>query len=1165
MKKIILIILSMCLIFNTVYPAAFANEQEVPYTISGARIVCDDRLIANGAYLSKGSPTGFPSGWDGHSLGGNIKNGWGTFFLEDTSKYLSLDMTKKFGVVSGYENVTFETYFSFDNYLDNMNFALRDDKNEIISFVIRDKKLFAAANNSETLILDGIEEKVYYGLKLNINQIAKSAEIYVSAKSEKTVLNIGEKADFDNVYIETGKSDTGKVNIMRITITAGYFVNETFFTNTNNKAVFKSSKDVLYNDWNYEGGIEFDRSFEERDSNLVKLFQGSEMSRSYSGGSDITKYRFFVNQPEKSNGFEANLGGEAKLLTDGGNICYLAPGGEKTVVYKDYRQNLWYTVAVETFKKQGSCTVYINEKKVAENLPIGNTENKISFKCGEKAVKIDTITVEPRVAAPEDYVEEPKAVKPDREIGMQSCSLWREGEQFGWDTIKPHPEREPYLGYYDESKPEVSDWEIKWMTEHGITFQQFCWFRNGGGDGNAIMPNVNSIALNEGYMNAKYSDKLKFSIMFENVNSGFSGIDDFKNNLVPYWIEYYFKDSRYMTIDNKPILSFFNLQKLVDQMGGSNELVKQAMDYLGDECKKIGYDGIFTMAAAGITNAQMLKECGIDCVYAYNWGSAGGSVQVQESGMDAWLERDMDFIPTISMGWDDTAWGGNGGRILSLEDYKTVAAWVKSDYSPRAKYFGKKMLMLGNWNELGEGHYMIPSGLSGFDYLDIIKDVFAGKSSHTDLKPTENQKQRINSWYDQTRELEFKKSTVDESEYPTEIVKEWDFNDGLQGWTKLTNVKELSVENGAMKIVASGSDVNVQSPENMGIDISEVSYIKMRIKNMSPMPYSQLFYITSEHTGGYTETGASCSTFYPSTNDTEFHDYYIKVEGKGEWKGKLNRMRFDPFDQSPGSVCYVDSITLLKYTKLTENKISFNGKDYNQAPVNKNGLLYMPVNKLVEYANLKYETADDGNKYIIASGENVTEITAGEKAIVKNTESVAINGEPFLDNGTLYISDDTVRKILDCAVGADMEKNNINIITGITEWYFKNGSLDGWSLSTNLSYPFINSDYLRVKNSGYDASLYSDEALSIPGSSITGFSVKMKNETSAEYARMYYKTTESPEFSDDKCITFKINPNEKSFTEYSASASLKGTVTQLRFVFTNQEGNSEIEYIRMKF
>ena len=49
--------------------------------------------------------------------------------------------------------------------------------------------------------------------------------------------------------------------------------------------------------------------------------------------------------------------------------------------------------------------------------------------------------------------------------GTERMSEWNQIEQ----TL---PEIKPLLGWYDESNPEVIDWQIKWAVEHGIS--SFC-------------------------------------------------------------------------------------------------------------------------------------------------------------------------------------------------------------------------------------------------------------------------------------------------------------------------------------------------------------------------------------------------------------------------------------------------------------------------------------------------------------------------------------------------------------------------------------------------------------------------------------------------------------------------------------------------------------------
>ena len=52
--------------------------------------------------------------------------------------------------------------------------------------------------------------------------------------------------------------------------------------------------------------------------------------------------------------------------------------------------------------------------------------------------------------------------------------------------------------------------------------------------------------------------------------------------------------------------------------------------------------------------------------------------------------------------------------------------------------------MLANWNEFGEGHFLMPSTLAGFGYLEALREVFTDGGAHEDAVPAEHQKSRFN-------------------------------------------------------------------------------------------------------------------------------------------------------------------------------------------------------------------------------------------------------------------------------------------------------------------------------------------------------------------------------------------------------------------------------------
>ena len=64
-----------------------------------------------------------------------------------------------------------------------------------------------------------------------------------------------------------------------------------------------------------------------------------------------------------------------------------------------------------------------------------------------------------------------------------------------------------------------------------------------------------------------------------------------------------------------------------------------------------------------------------------------------------------------------------------------------------AASLGRRMILLANWNEFGEGHFMLPTESARFGYLDALREVFTEGGAHEDLTPTELQKKRFNVLY----------------------------------------------------------------------------------------------------------------------------------------------------------------------------------------------------------------------------------------------------------------------------------------------------------------------------------------------------------------------------------------------------------------------------------
>ena len=352
------------------------------------------------------------------------------------------------------------------------------------------------------------------------------------------------------------------------------------------------------------------------------------------------------------------------------------------------------------------------------------------------------------------YVPTPVAAETDYLIGAQYFPGWRAGEPIstGWSPIEPYPERKPALGWYDEDNPEVTDWEIKYALEHGINFFLICWYR---GQGNAGKPveHIMGHSMDNFLNKAKFRDDFKVCLSWENYSvDGVSDENDLLNNLLPYWIENYFKKPGYLKVDNKPVVSIYALDKFVAQLGGTAN-ARSAVAKMNDACKAAGFAGILLISeyrGIEVGKLQMAVDCGMDASYAYCYGIDEDVSKDDGEGMvmnnlnrrvKAGL---LPIIPTLPHGWGPQPWidytnypfGGGFWRV-GPPAFRKIAAQIKElmDSQPKGS-LQSRMLLLDNWNEWGEGHYLAPCREHGFAYLDIVRDIFCkGPSEHVDLVP----------------------------------------------------------------------------------------------------------------------------------------------------------------------------------------------------------------------------------------------------------------------------------------------------------------------------------------------------------------------------------------------------------------------------------------------
>ncbi len=710
------------------------------------------------------------SGWQTNLNGGSIdysKNSFaGTYqWFKVTDNSTTAGVSYYHKLVSQARGViTMEYAFSMPKKMDGVAVQLMGGNTVGLKIVTSGGSLGYENANGAFVSMQAYDANRSYGVRAVVDVSAKRADIYVDGVEKAAGVAFRNPVGaLDFVLVTTGDAATGELSLWPLDIHTGYLVAEKFIT---------AAAGGMPGGWTSSAaggtcGVQENNGSAKPDNLSLKLsVAGSGQAVSagkafpLNGGKTVFEYKFLL--PAKADGVAALLrngaGDGVKIITSGGDLDFAGPGGN-TVLVAGYLANFWYMLKIVADAAAGSADVYVNGKPVetglALNAAVSGFDNVLfsSGNAGLAVVWVDDVRIYPFQEYPADYVPAPipAAAQSPYILGVQSCSLWKEGMAYaGWDWIDDYAsQRKPYLGYFDEGNPEVTDWEIKWQLEHGISYELYCWYRHDMGKGFPIKTTPLAHALHDGLFNAKYGLQKKFAIMWENHLFGSTDMADFQANLVPYWINYYFTDPRYMKVDSKPLFSIYTYENMIADFGGVAG-ARNAISYLRTACAAAGLPGIIVMMEYRGTDANQMKnikDLGVDYVYAYTWGNAGAGA-MRRSNIAQRNAGNVDAIPSISMGWNTQAWDG-GGEWVTVPDYKALAQWAKDSMlttiSPSK--LGSKMLMLANWNEFGEGQFLMPSNLHGFGYLDALREVFTAGGAHTDLSPTEAQKSRFDYFY----------------------------------------------------------------------------------------------------------------------------------------------------------------------------------------------------------------------------------------------------------------------------------------------------------------------------------------------------------------------------------------------------------------------------------
>lgn len=220
------------------------------------------------------------------------------------------------------------------------------------------------------------------------------------------------------------------------------------------------------------------------------------------------------------------------------------------------------------------------------------------------------------------------------------------------------------------------------------------------------------------------------------------------------YLSEFFKDSRYVKLDNKPVLKIFDVYAIPE--------FEKMMEIWSQLAKEDGFDGIYLIANksnTGVKSKDMQAKKYVDSVFIFeplNVRSNGANEEltsIYKRRAKTWFlrkwnqfskhpkpelfdysvanERMLKRKPCgkqyycIFPGWDNTPRYGGKGIVFSGSTPELFKKYAEKFYQ-RSQAEGNAFLFVNAWNEWGESAHLEPDEKYGYQYLEKIREVVNG-------------------------------------------------------------------------------------------------------------------------------------------------------------------------------------------------------------------------------------------------------------------------------------------------------------------------------------------------------------------------------------------------------------------------------------------------------
>lgn len=311
----------------------------------------------------------------------------------------------------------------------------------------------------------------------------------------------------------------------------------------------------------------------------------------------------------------------------------------------------------------------------------------------------------------------------------------------------PHPD----IGYYLLDSARVLQQQAEMMKKHGVYGQIFYhyWFT-----GKLILEKPAQMLLrhpdvdmpfcfcwaNENWTR-RWDGNEKEILLGQNYSE--QDAKDFIQYLIPF-----FKDSRYIQIEDRPVLYIYRPSSIPD--------IELYINTWGSECEKVGLKKPYVVAVLtrGAVDPNAFKmDAAVERVL-HDW-TAGGAPEIKQNLVpyepmrgsalsyadvaDFYAKqtevKDFTYFRSLVPMWDNTARYGKEAILLHESSPEKFQDWFESSikYTEKNLPTDRQFIIVNAWNEWAEGAHLEPDSRHGYAYLNSIGRALSNKKYADDL------------------------------------------------------------------------------------------------------------------------------------------------------------------------------------------------------------------------------------------------------------------------------------------------------------------------------------------------------------------------------------------------------------------------------------------------